>query len=211
MLMKLNNEYTHKLLAAEDIFFEMFDANNRKVRPDCSSYLYSHRTNVGMHINFDMHRKQRLLYETAKKATNVLEIGTYLAHSTLIMLLANPKLNIITIDQHSAYSAKPVEVLQKHFPEASVHFVHGLSVNVIPTLSGPFDFFHVDGSHSDDVVLEEIKMCMPLKSTTSNTMFLLDDVKGVPRAQTLLSTHPKKLTEAGVNGRSPNWVVTLAP
>ena len=126
------------------------------------------------------------------------------------MLLANPKLNIITIDHHATYSAKPVGVLQKHFPDASIQFVCGNSLEVLPTLQGSFDFFHIDGSHVDDIVTQEIQFCLPIRDVSKPTTFILDDFKGVPKSRNFLLSNFEKVFETSAVGRSPNWAITIA-
>ena len=45
-----------------------------------------------------MFEKQKLLFDLSKKSKTILEIGVYMGHSLLIILLANPKAKITCID-----------------------------------------------------------------------------------------------------------------
>ena len=56
-------------------------------------------------------RKQEELYRYAMTATNALEIGVYLGHSLLIMLIANPTLQITCIDNEDQFARKAVDYL----------------------------------------------------------------------------------------------------
>ena len=62
------------------------------------NYLYDSR----------MLEKQKLIFELAKDNKSILEIGVYMGHSLLIMLLANPKLNITCFDIEDRYSLPAV-------------------------------------------------------------------------------------------------------
>jgi predicted O-methyltransferase YrrM len=59
-----------------------------------------------------MFEKQKLLFNLAKKNKSVLEIGVYMGHSLLIMLLANPKLKITCIDIEDHYSLPAIKYLK---------------------------------------------------------------------------------------------------
>ena len=67
-----------------------------------------------MKIKKVMFKKQKNLYELSKNATTVLEVGVYMGHSQLIMLLANPNLKIVSIDIDSTYSSPAIQVLKKY-------------------------------------------------------------------------------------------------
>lgn len=215
-MLRYNNEYTHKLLAAEDIFFEMYEAGGN-VAADCGSYLFEpdykkQGNHAGMHINFSMHEKQKLLYDIAKTATNVLEVGTYLAHSTLIMLLANPSMTITTIDISSRFSAEPIKVLQKHFPEANINFIVGNSLDVLPTITSKHDMIHLDGWHAYDHVLKELQYCKNLMDTTkSSTSIIIDDIDGCKQIKNDAYEMFKVIKTRYKAGTNPNWLLVVDP
>jgi len=111
-----------------------------------------------------MLEKQELLFNQVKSAHNVLEIGTYMGHSALIMLLANPSLKITCIDIDDKYSRPALSVLEKYFPGA-VTFMHGDSLSVLSKLQDTYDFFHVDGHHTEEYVRREFEYIKTLSST----------------------------------------------
>ena len=92
--------------------FEQLYHVNKKFIKGCGSYLFN-----GSEYIYDensMYEKQKHLFELSKKNNKILEIGTYMGHSVLIMLLANPKINITAIDNNHIYSKPSLEYLQKN-------------------------------------------------------------------------------------------------
>ena len=75
------------------------------------------------------------LFEKAKISNSVLEIGTYMGHSLLIMLLANPKLKVTTIDMVEKYSKASTDYLQNEFPDAKIKFLKGIIYWVVILIS----------------------------------------------------------------------------
>ena len=65
----------------------------------------------------DVYQKQSLLFNKVIGKKNILEIGTYMGHSLLIMLVANPSLNITTIDINDKFSKPAVDYLKIQFPK----------------------------------------------------------------------------------------------
>jgi len=165
-----NNEFTKKLIDAEPIFNEILQACNN--RWASGSYLIE---GVTYDYSIDMYPKQLLLYETAKKATHVLEIGTYIGHSLLIMLLANPNLNVITIDIDQTFAKPSVQVLQKHFPNAKIYFLHSDSLKMLPKLKDTFNLFHIDGHHDNSYITQEFECCLKM-CRDSKMRVIFDDI-----------------------------------
>ena len=78
----------------------------------CGSYLFDGQN----YRYFEEYKdKQILLFEKVQNKTNVLEIGTYMGHSLLIMLLSNPNLKITCIDINDEFSFPATEYLKKIF------------------------------------------------------------------------------------------------
>lgn len=155
------------------IFWEMHEACGRRFIGGCGSYLFD----GGAVFEYDVRTalKQQLLARVATGVESALEIGTYLGHSLLIMLVANPKLRITTIDLDSTYAAPAVEVLKKHFPKARVDFRHGHSLNVLPQITETFDLFHIDGTHEPHQVAKEWKAVLARRSSNL-VKVVIDDV-----------------------------------
>lgn len=140
------------------IFWEIYEATGRRFHNGCGSYLFD-----GGVYQYDptTAAKQRLLARIASEVHSVLEIGTYLGHSLLIMLSANPKLRVTTIDIEDTFSAPAVEVIKRHFPEAEIEFIHGDSLAVVPRLTAKYDLFHIDATHVPAQVGREWNAVLP--------------------------------------------------
>ena len=121
---KYNTEYTNRLVEHKAIFHELYDAWGPSWAGNCGGYLFDGRTYVYDHTSYE---KQELLYEKAKHATSVLEVGSYVGHSLFIMLLANPTLKITSIDICDEYTGPAIRVLNKHFNNC-IRFIHADSI-----------------------------------------------------------------------------------
>ena len=169
-------EFLQKFKEQEHIFWEIYEACDKKFWKGCGSYLF----NGGEYEYCDiMYEKQKLLYSVAKNATDVLEIGVYMAHSMFIMLLANPKLNITCIDIDSQYSVPAVNVIKKYFKEATINLIIGDSKVILPMIHDKFDLFHIDGDHNYLVVQNEFKECFS-KLKKCNVIGVFDDYDAFP-------------------------------
>ena len=129
-------------------------------------------------------QKQVLLFDKVKTVNSVLEIGTYMGHSIFIMLLSNPNLKITCIDIDDTYSKPSVDLLNKIF-DNRITFIKGDSLTTLPTIKEKFDFFHIDGSHTIEYVIQEFNMCKKLSS--SNIMeVIFDDYDNVTSMKDLI-------------------------
>lgn len=148
--------------AVAHIFQEIHEATDRRFISGCGSYLFDGGT-----YRYDSNTapKQQLLARVASEVESALEIGTYLGHSLLVMLAANPKLRVTTIDVDSTFAAPAVAVLKRHFPLAKIDFVHGNSLTAIPNLTDSYDLFHVDGTHEPPQVLQEWRAILARRSS----------------------------------------------
>jgi len=195
-----DKEFINKLLESENIFNEILKACNNKWAFGCGSYLFEGTT---YDYSVDMFKKQFLLYEIAKQSNYVLEIGTYIGHSLLIMLLANPKLNVVTIDIDSTYSVPSTRVLQKHFPDAKVHFLNSDSLQILPKIKDKFDLFHIDGHHSNEYITKEFDYC--LKMNRNNIMrIILDDIDCCTGLKTKILNEHKIIKQIIPDCKYPN-------
>jgi hypothetical protein len=149
-------EFLHKLVEHFHIFWEIYEACNKKWHGTCGSYLFN-----GVTYDYDssMYDKQKLLYESGKNSTNFLEVGVYLGHSLFILLLANPSLTAHLIDIDDTFSYPAIQILAKYFPKAKLHFYKGDSLEVLPKINHKFDLFHIDGLHVDEHVEQEWIYC----------------------------------------------------
>ena len=170
---KYNNDFSRKLIEAEQIFNSIFKVCGNKMEYGCGSYLIGSQK---YDYSIDMYDKQKILYERSKNVNSVLEIGTYMGHSILIMLLANPHLHITAIDIDDTYSPKAIQLLQSKFINAKIDFIHGNSLNILPKINKKFDFFHIDGAHGNTTITQEFTYCKKL-SSSNDFKLIFDDVE----------------------------------
>jgi hypothetical protein len=166
-----NTEFTNRLLENKHIFYEIYEACNKKFSRGCGSYLFDGQTYTYSKV---MYEKQELLYNSVKNATSVLEIGTYMGHSLLIMLLANPSLKITCIDISDEFTGSAVRVLNKYFNNA-IRFIHSDSLTALSTITDTFNFFHIDGHHDVNYITQEFNIIKNFNKTTTNILHIIFD------------------------------------
>ena len=111
------------------------------------------------------------------KATNALEIGVYLGHSLLIMLIANPTLQITCIDNEDQFARKAVDYLNRHF-DNRITFLHADALKGMDTLADDtFDFVHIDADHYDEAVKNQFNASVRLAKLGATVVF--DDYEAV--------------------------------
>lgn len=187
-----NTEFTSTLLLNKDIFYEIYDECGNNFWRGCGSYLFD-----GIDYKYCelMYEKQELLYNSVKTATKVLEIGTYMGHSLLIMLLSNPKLKITCIDISDEFTRSAVKVLNKHFNNA-ITFIHSDSLEALKTLNEKFDFFHIDGNHDNDYITNEFLLIKKLNNNLNNVLrVMFDDQDCLLKLEKEISTHYNIITK----------------
>jgi hypothetical protein len=165
-----------KLLENFHLFEQIFHVLNGKWIYGCGSYLIN-----GMEYKYcpTMLKKQEELYRYAMSATNVLEIGVYLGHSLLLMLLANPNLNITAIDYDNTYAEPVIKFFNRIFGER-ITFIHSGAIEALKTLSNnQFDLIHIDADHNDAAVTAQFNACVPLAK--ENCIFVFDDYDAVSK------------------------------
>lgn len=166
----LNDEFAIKLVENQNIFYEIYDVCGKEFNRKHGSYLFNGRE---YEYYFQMYNKQKLMFDKVKSANKVLEIGTYMGHSLLIMLLANPNLKVTTIDIDPKYSKPATDFLKTKFQNAEINFICGNSLDVLPTIKDKFDFFHIDGRHNNQMITAEFDYCNSLKE--QNTFKIIFD------------------------------------
>jgi hypothetical protein len=117
------------------------------------SYMFDGRT---YRYQRETLKKQEALFRVGAAATGaaatgsnvrVLEVGVYVGHSLLILLVSNPTLRITCIDCDGRYSPLVVDYLNKHFGNR-VDFILGDAVEAMKRLpAGLFDVVHIDADH----------------------------------------------------------------
>jgi hypothetical protein len=185
---KHNTEFTNRLLEHKHIFYEIYEACGSKYAKPCGSYLFDGQKYKYCEL---MYEKQELLYNLVKDANDVLEIGTYMGHSLLIMLLSNPKLKITCIDINNEYTLPAVKILNKYFNNA-INFIHNDSLIALQELDKKFDFFHIDGYHENEHISSEFNSIKILNSRSDNLLrVLFDDQDSLINLQKFINTNYK--------------------
>jgi hypothetical protein len=168
---KYNTEFTNKLLKHKNIFYEIYSACGNKFHNGCGSYLFDGQTYKYCDLMYD---KQELLFNSVKDVKNVLEIGTYMGHSLLIMLLSNPELKITCIDISDQYTGPAVTILNKYFNNV-ITFIHRDSLSALKIIDQKFDFFHIDGHHENNYITNEFMLVQKLNDRSDNILKVIFD------------------------------------
>lgn len=85
-----------------------------------------------------------------KKPKAILEIGTYIGYSAILMAeAAGAKTEIVSIEANSDYAQVARENIKKAGFEDRVEIKVGDAIELIPLLSGTFDFIFIDAAKED--------------------------------------------------------------
>jgi O-methyltransferase len=168
--MARQTEYTQTLLAN----FHHFVGLNGSFHQGCGSYMFDGQRYL---YQIETLKKQEELYAVGKEATHLLEVGVYVGHSLLILLLSNPNLRITCVDIEHDIPQRAVTYLNQHFGNR-ITFLHGRAEDILPTLpKHTFDAVHIDADHNPDAVTRQFNLCVPL--ATRNAYFVFDDYEAV--------------------------------
>jgi hypothetical protein len=167
-----NNDFSQVLLGAEEHFFNLHERHGKKWHLNWGGYLFDGKS---YEYCIDMYDKQKLIYDVVKTKNSALEIGTYVGHSLLLMLLANPKLEVTCIDISDEYAKPSIDYLREAFPQANIEFIHRSSLDALPTINKKYDMFHIDGTHKNKLITEEFHKCLE-KRNSNAVSIIFDDV-----------------------------------
>lgn len=157
------------------LFKKLFFINKKNFEKGCGSYLFNGKRYV---YDQTMYEKQKLLFELSKINNKILEIGNYMGHSILIMLLANPKIHITAIDINDRYARPSLKYLQDQFPSSKINFIKGDSLKILGDLEEKFDLFHIDGTHTHEVISKEFLLLLNLRKK-NKVKILFDDIESM--------------------------------
>lgn len=181
MIIKKNmykDEEFYRIFQSKGIFIfdELLSINKNQYHNGWGSYLFD-----GIQYKYDitMYEKQKLLYNLAKQSSKILEIGVYMGHSILIMLLANPRINITAIDISGNYAEPSIKFLQKKFPHAKINLIINDSVKALKLIKDKYDLFHIDGLHHFKTITNEFNYVINLANDNNNFRVLFDDIEAM--------------------------------
>lgn len=118
--------------------------------------------------------ERKALIEAARKASpaQILEVGTAIGYSSLLLLHEFPEAHIDTIEVDEQRYRIAEESVEKAGVSHRWHGHLGDAARVIPTLEGPYDFVFLDGPKGQ--YLRELKMLEPL--LTAHAVIAADNV-----------------------------------
>lgn len=149
-------------------FIQLYDAVGRDHIHGWGSYLFD-----GLSYSYQLEtlKKQEALFRVGQDSTHILEIGVYLGHSLLLLLLSNPVLRITCIDNDTRFSPKAVAYLNRYFGNRII-FLLGDASEVLQTLPiDTYDAIHIDADHTHDAVLSHFTHSVPLAKKGAYVVF----------------------------------------
>lgn len=126
------------------------------------------------------HKRQNI-FNLAKKHNRILEIGFNAGHSSLLMLLANPKCSIVAFDlgEHP-YTKHCFKYLSDTFGSNRINIIYGDSTQTVleyalthPTTK--FDMLHLDGGHDQHILVQDVYNSRMLADPSSHVVIVDDD------------------------------------
>lgn len=154
--------------------FHHFVALGPRFYRGCGSYLIDGQTYA---YQLETFKKQEALFRIGQRSTSVLEIGVYLGHSLLILLLSNPDLRITCIDNDPTFTPAAVNYLNAHFGDR-ITLLLGDSRDVLSSRDlGSFDCIHIDADHRPEAVEREFSLSRPFARPSA--YFIFDDYEAI--------------------------------
>ena len=204
---KTDSDEFYKIFESEGKhhFKKLYFINKKKFNKNWGSYLFDGQKYI---YDKSMYEKQKLLFELCKTNNHILEIGSYMGHSVLIMLLANPKIQITAIDISEKYAKPSLEYLQKQFPNSKINFIKNDSLKVLSNLKDKFDLFHVDGTHTHEVISKEFLFLLNLRKN-NKVKILFDDVWSMPYLRQNILKNFEIIRNLIPNSNQPNFYVEI--
>lgn len=133
---------------------------------------------------------------TGPNIKNVLEIGFNAGFSALLILLSNPDLKLTCMDiaEHK-YTMPCYNALKEMFGER-INFIKGDTLKTLPDITETFDLIHIDGGHSDELVINDIEHSY--RVAHNQTILLMDDYE-FPNIQELWNKYINEYNLTGVS------------
>ena len=125
-------------------------------------------------------KKQEALFRVGQVSDHILEIGVYVGHSLLILLISNPHLKITCVDIDSRYSPKVVNYLNNQFGNR-ITLIIGDGVAAMRMLQdNTYDAVHIDTDHNISAVTEQFNEAR--RVAKPRAYFIFDDYDTVSAA-----------------------------
>lgn len=129
----------------------------------------------------EFRNKRQGLALFAMSHCRVLEIGFNSGFSSLLMLVSNPELKVVSVDiGHHSYVKPCGEYLKKHFADR-FELIIGDSREALPVLfhdDKSFDGYHIDGGHDTNVA--ETDLCNIINNADNGSVICFDDADFAP-------------------------------
>lgn len=87
------------------------------------------------------------LYDLAveEKSKSILEIGTGIGYTTVLLATARPGARIQTIERNREHVEAATKFFAHHLENNTIKIIEGIAEEILPKLSGPYDFIFFDG------------------------------------------------------------------
>ena len=122
--------------------------------------------------------KRKNIVAIAKKYNNITEIGFNAGHSAALMLLANPNLNLTSIDiGHHSYTVPCANIIQKYFPNKHKLILKD-SRKIDEDEIRESEVVIIDGGHEFANCLLDIALCVAY--CKPETLIVIDDYNYPP-------------------------------
>jgi len=126
---------------------------------------YAHET---LSLYPELYTKQVNLFWCGKNASSrICEIGFNAGHSAMLMLLGRDKTPVdFTIFDigHHAYTSPCLKYIETKFSNVNFEYIEGNSILTMskwisdnPSLVGTYDLIHVDGGHTEECIINDMK------------------------------------------------------
>jgi methyltransferase family protein len=137
-----------------------------------------------------------------RRARRVLEIGASLGGNTDRLVRHLPDVRVSVIDP-----CLDTDLVRKYHDVGSVTVHAGRSLEVLPSLEGPYDAVLIDGDHNYYTVLNELRLIGDRPLLAPGGMILLHDIRK-PWARADLYYEPERIPAAAKSQTAPHGVLT---
>ncbi len=119
----------------------MNELEMRKLYTEAIEHVKAH------HCSAKPYEYGKRLYELAvdREPKSVLEIGTGIGYTTVLLGLASPDARIHTIERNREHVEAATTFFAQHLKNNSAEIIEGVAEEILPKLSGHYDFIFFDG------------------------------------------------------------------